>query len=86
MPREAPYNRLKRICAQWACDNVLFRHKQEMWTLNLKDNTYDLTALSEKIRTADDLGYVIELSASKNDHVVFSYVKKLPEELPYELR
>lgn len=57
-----------------------------MWTLDLEKVTYNIKELRHKVNTADDLGYTIELSTNKDGEVVFSYVKKLPKELPWELR
>lgn len=86
MPREAPYNRLKRITRSWIYDNVFIRNKKDFWILDLEKNTYDFKELRYKIDTANDLGYVVELSVDNKGRVVFSYAKKLPEKLPYELQ
>lgn len=86
MKRENPYNRLKRISAQWIADNVLYRHRKELWTLNLEKDRYDFKELRYHIETASSLGYLIELSTNDKGHVVFTYVKKTPKDLPWELK
>ena len=86
MKRENPYNRLKRIAAQWIADKVLYRHRKQMWTLDLERKEYNFTDLRHKIETASDLGYTIELSTNDKGYVVFTYVKKIPKDLPWELR
>lgn len=86
MARENPYNRLKRILSKWIFDNVLYRKTKVMWVVDFSSNAYDLKELRYKIETADNLGYTIELSTNSDHHVVFKYVKKLPTNLPFELR
>lgn len=86
MSREAPYNRLKRICRHWIADKVLCRHRKIMWILDFDRQTYPLKELKHKIQSANDLGYTIELSLNDSGNVVFSYVKELPNELPFELK
>lgn len=86
MARENPYNRLKRTSAQWIADKVLYRKRKQFWTLDLAKKDYCLTKLPEKIRTANDLGYTVELTLNDEDEVVFTYTKKLPESLPWELQ
>lgn len=84
--REAPYNRLKRITAQWIADKILYRHRKLKWKLEC-DTSYSFKHLGEVVRTANELGYNLEIKMCKDgEHYEVWYAKKLPTELPWELR
>ena len=83
--RENPYSRLKRVTQQWIADNVIHRHRKLKWTLEISKK-YSFIDVGQIVKTADDLGYVIEITISdcgKKYH--FWYVKKLPDRVPYHL-
>lgn len=85
MPRENPYNRLKRIARHHI---ARLEHPNTVGMFNIKtgrDKTYGLADVLERVRAAEQLGYKVELRAGEGETLRVVYVKRAPE-LPWELQ
>ncbi len=81
-----PYSRLKRIAIEWA-SSVIYPHKRLMWTYpksKLENESWCLANLFERVSAAGQLGYTVVLEA--DDSGLRVMYKKLPDELPWELK
>lgn len=85
MPRENPYNRLKRIARQHI---ARMERPNTVGMFDIKtapEKSFDLCGVLERVRAADQLGYKVELRAGEGGTLRVVYVKK-PPVLPWELR
>ncbi len=85
MKPENPYNRLKRIAIKWA-GSAIYPHTRIMWTYPKEKlpGYWDLDKLFERVAAAKQLGYMVILEADDSGLKVL--YRKLPDELPLELR